>query len=85
MCFYSMTFSVLLCTQALKQSLVGKDVNALDLSGDMAVLHYLVKGKYRHKLDLILTLLVFTEANIDLTTSKGKTPFHLAVEVCIIP
>lgn len=79
---YSMAFSASLHVQALKESLPGEDVDAVDPSGDMAALHYLVKGKYQHKLDLILTLLVFTEANIDLTTSQGKTPFHLAVEVC---
>ena len=52
--------------------------------GDVAVLHRLVIGNYTHQVELVTTLLTFTMADINLTTSTGKTAFQLAVEVCII-
>ena len=52
-----------------------------DAYGEVAVLHRLVTGHYTHKIDLVTTLMTFSDADIDLTTSRGKTAFHLAVEV----
>ena len=49
--------------------------------GDVAVLHRLVIGNYTHQVELVTTLLTFSMADINLTTSKGKTAFQLAVEV----
>ena len=51
------------------------------LHGDVAVLHRLVTGKYTHRTELVTTLMIFSDADINLPTSKGKTALHLAVEV----
>lgn len=49
--------------------------------GDVGVLHQLVIRSFTHQAELVITLLTFSEADINLTTSKGKTAFELAVEV----
>ena len=49
--------------------------------GDMAILHRLVTSCYVNRTDLVITLMTFSNADINLTTGNGKTAFHLAVEV----
>ena len=52
--------------------------------GDLALLHRLVLCPYTHQADLILSLITFSEANIDLKTSYGHTAFQLAVVVSML-
>lgn len=64
----------------------GRGINELHPVNDrdsVAVLHQLVTRDYIHQRDLVVALMTFSEADIDLKTSEpeGKTAFHLAVEV----
>ena len=59
----------------------GLDVNTLDKKTGEAPLHALVKKERKDRVKLVLALLVHSDANINLKTSRGATPLHLAVEV----
>ena len=50
--------------------------------GDLALLHRLVVVPYTHQIDLLLSLITFSGADIDHRTSNGHTAFQLAVVVC---
>ncbi len=48
-----------------------------------APLHLIVKRQYGNRIDLIMTLMTYSNARIDVTTTKeGMSALHLAVEVC---
>ena len=47
----------------------------------MGILHRLVTSRYANQTELVTTLRTFSNADINLTTGKGKTAFQLAVEV----
>ena len=49
--------------------------------GDLSLLHRLVIGPYTCQLALLLSLMTFSDADIDQTTSNGHTAFQLAVVV----
>ena len=98
MCCHIKTLLLLLlghnkCLQSLKFALNCKhkeeDINALhhfdnDLS-DMAILHRLVTSCYTNQAELVMTLMTFSNTDINGTTGNGKTAFHLAVEVhCVV-
>ena len=79
------------CLQKLESALNCKhkeeDINALhhfdnddDFNG-MAILHRLVTSRYANQTELVMTLMTFSNADINLKTGNGKTAFHLAVEV----
>ena len=50
----------------------------------MGILHRLVTSRYVNQTELVTTLRTFSNADINLTTGKGKTAFQLAVEVYIL-
>lgn len=55
-------------------------MNKLDKAGE-APLHVLVKKERKDRVSLVLALLINSNADIHLKTSRGATPLHLAVEV----
>ena len=57
------------------------EVNCLDKKTGEAPLHSLVKRERKDRVNLVLALLVHSDADIHLKTSRGTTPLHLAVEV----
>ena len=57
------------------------DVNTLDRKTGEAPLHALVKKDRKDRINLVLVLLINSNADIHLKTSRGLTPLHLAVEV----
>ena len=59
----------------------GLEVNMLDKKTGEAPLHALVKKQKKDRVRLVLAMLVHSDANINLETSRGATPLHLAVEV----
>ena len=59
----------------------GIDVNTLDKKTGEAPLHALVQKERKDRVQVVLTLLVQSDADINLETSRGASPLHLAVEV----
>ena len=59
----------------------GLEVNSLDKKTGEAPLHSLVKRERKDRVGVVLALLVHSDADIHLKTSRGATPLHLAVEV----
>ena len=57
------------------------DVNTLDKKTGEVPLHALIKKERKDRVKLVLSLLVYSNADIQLETSGGATPLHLAVEV----
>ena len=57
------------------------NVNTLDKRTGEAPLHSLVKKERKDRVSLVLTMLAYSNADINLETSRGATPLHLAVEV----
>ena len=57
------------------------DVNKLDGSTGEAPLHTLIKRERKDRVKLVLLMLVHSNADVHLETSRGATPLHLAVEV----
>ena len=57
------------------------DVNILDKKTGEAPLHALIKNKRKDRVKLVLSMLIYSNADIQLETSGGATPLHLAVEV----
>ena len=72
---------------ALSNKLAGENVNKLrpyddrDELGHLSVLHRLVTRPYIHQVELVVTLITFSDVDINMETTKKKTAFHLAVEV----
>ena len=56
-------------------------MNKLDKKNGEAPLHALVKKERKDRVALVLALLVNSNADIHLKTSRGATPLQLAVEV----
>jgi calcium-independent phospholipase A2 len=56
------------------------DVNTLDEKTGEAPLHALIKKERKDRVKLVLAMLVHSDADIHLETSRGATPLHLAVE-----
>ena len=74
--------------QSLRVSLLkkGEDTNAVETDRDQGYgpIHYIVTGRHKSKTkrELFLELLVYGNANLDLTTTQlGMTALQLAVEV----
>ena len=61
----------------------GENVNSMDLTTEnYGAIHILVSSRHKNKAELLMALLVYSSADIDLTTTgKGSTALHLAVEV----
>ena len=57
------------------------DVNILDKKTGEAPLHALIKKERKDRVKLVLSMLINSNADIQLETSRGATPLHLAVEV----
>ena len=57
------------------------DVNTLDKKTGEAPLHALIKKERKDRVKLVFALLLHSDADIQLETSRGATPLHLAVEV----
>ena len=57
------------------------DVNTLDKETGEAPLHALIKKERKDRFKLVVSMLVYSDADIHLQTSRGATPLHLAVEV----
>ena len=76
---------VLFILQNLRVSLLsGEDANAVETDRDQGYgpIHYIVTGRHKSKRELLLELLVYGNANLDLTTTQhGMTALQLAVEV----
>ncbi len=58
------------------------EANAKDENGDSA-LHAIVKHKRNKRLDLLLTLLTHSNANVNLPAAEGNTALHFAAMVRI--
>jgi hypothetical protein len=56
------------------------DVNTLDKKTGEAPLHALIKKERKDRVKLVLLMLVHSDADVNLETSRGATPLHLAVE-----
>jgi len=62
----------------------GEDTNAVETNKEQGYgpIHYIFEGRHKKKRELLLTLLVHGNANIDLTTTKdGLTALQIAVKV----
>ena len=62
----------------------GEDANAVETNKEQGYgpIHYIFSGRHKSKRELLLTLLVYGNAKLDLTTTKyGVTALHIAVEV----
>ena len=61
----------------------GEDANAVETDREQGYgpIHYLVTGRHKSKRELLLELLVYGKAKLDLTTQHGMTALQLAVEV----
>ena len=57
------------------------DVNTLDKRTGEAPLHAIVKKNRKDRVNLVMILLINSNADIHLATSRAATPLHLAVEV----
>ena len=66
---------------AVLERTAGLEVNSLDKKTGEAPLHSLVKRERKDRVSLVLALLVYSDADINLETSRGASPLHLAVEV----
>ena len=66
---------------AVLERTAGLEVNSLDKKSGEAPLHSLVKRERKDRVSLVLALLVYSDADINLETSRGASPLHLAVEV----
>ena len=66
---------------AVLEKTKGLNVNTLDKKTGEAPLHALVKKERKRRVNLVLGLLVYSDVDIHLETSRGATPLHLAVEV----
>ena len=69
------------CLVAVLERIKGLEVNSLDKKTGEAPLHSMVKRERKDRVGLVLALLVHSDADIHLKTSRGATPLHLAVEV----
>ena len=58
----------------------GADMNALNEEGE-AVIHNIIKKKRKDKLEMLLTLLINSEVDVNLQNWKGNTALHIAIEV----
>jgi len=62
----------------------GEDANAVETDKEQGYgpIHYVFAGRHKEKRELLLTLLVYGNANLDLTTTKrGLTALQIAVQV----
>lgn len=62
----------------------GEDTNAVETNKEQGYgpIHYIFAERHKKKRELLLTLLVHGNANIDLTTTKdGLTALQIAVKV----
>ena len=59
------------------------DVNIRNGEGEGPI-HKIVKKKRRERVELLIALLTNSNADVDFTTSKNMTAFHLAVEVWVL-
>ena len=57
----------------------GVDMNALNEGN--AVIHRIIKKKHKDKLEMLLTLLINSEVDVNLQNWKGNTALHMAIEV----
>ena len=55
------------------------DVNSLELK--VAPIHSIVQRKRRDRIDLLLALLTYSNADIDLKSSDGTAALHLVAQV----
>lgn len=69
--------------EAIKEELVNQ---VDDSKHGYGAIHYLAKGNYTYKIELLVTLAIHGNADLDLTTTNRDqlTPLHLAIEVCMI-
>ena len=78
-------YEVLFILQSLRVSLLnGEDANAVETDREQGYgpIHYIVTGRHKSKRELLLELLVYGKAKLDLiTTQHGITALQLAVEV----
>lgn len=56
------------------------DVNEKDEFGD-APLHFIVKHKRKNRLDVLVTLLSYSQVNVNLPAAHNNTALHFAVAV----
>lgn len=60
---------------------MGEDANMVNDEG-YAPLHLMVTRQYGNRMDLIVALMTYSYADINVTTTKeGRSALHLAVEV----
>ncbi len=59
----------------------GVDVNSLDENTGDAVIHTILKDKRKHKLEVLLALLVNSDVDVNLANKRGNTALHIAIEV----
>ena len=69
--------------EAVKEELVNQ---VDDSKHGYGAIHYLAKGNYTYKIELLVTLAIHGNADLDLTTTNRnqQTALHLAIEVCAI-
>ena len=56
------------------------DISALNEEGD-SVIHSILWGRRKDKLELLLTLLINSEIDVNCQNSKGDTALHIAIQV----
>ncbi len=59
----------------------GVDVNELSENTGDAIIHTVLKDKRKHRLDVLLTLLVNTNVDVNRPNRRGNSPLHIAIEV----
>lgn len=57
------------------------NVNLVDEKTGNAPIHAIIKKKKKDRLDLLLTLLINSDVEIDLQNRRDMTALHMAIEV----
>ena len=68
---------------ALTKGHLSIHVNEVDESYGGAPIHSILRhsSHHRHKPDLLVTLLTYSNADVNLPDTEGKSPLHIAAEV----